>query len=194
MSTDITMETATRMALLEATLFLENEPITLAVLAERFEVSLETIGEDLLMLNQVLIERDSGLRVEVKTEGVASLVPRENLWAELSPYYGTQRAARLSRAAQETLAIIAYGQPITRKEVENIRGVAADTMLRLLMEKEFIEVVGRKEGPGRPSLYGTTKEFLNFFNLLSISGLPQMDEVNQFRFHEEIDNEDIENE
>ncbi len=186
---ELTMESARRIALLEATLFLENEPILISTLAERFEVSIDELAEDLLNLNQLLISRDSGLRVDVQEQGVAALIPDEVLWAELSPHYGTERAARLSRAAQETLAIIAYGQPITRKEIENIRGVSADNMLRLLMEKEFIEIVGRREGPGRPSLYGTTQEFLRFFNILSISGLPKMDEINQYRFEDNYEEE-----
>lgn len=186
---ELSMEASTRIRLLEATLFLENEPIELEILAERFEVTKEEIGENLLLLNQVLIDRDAGLRVDIHEQGVTQLIPAEDLWAELSPYYGTERAAKLSRAAQETLAIIAYGQPITRREIENIRGVSADNMLRLLMEKEFVQVVGRREGPGRPSLYGTTKEFLNFFNLLSISGLPKMDEINQYRFNDRYEEE-----
>ncbi len=178
----VNKETAKQLALLEATLYLENDPINLEILSERFERSVQEVGEDLLLLNSSLIERNSGLQVQVTEGGDVSLIPREDLWSDLSPYYGTERAARLSRAAQETLAIIAYGQPITRREIENIRGVSADNMLKLLFEKEFIKVVGRKDAPGRPSLYGTTREFLNFFNLSSISGLPKMDEINQYRF------------
>ncbi|MDD3941563.1 MAG: SMC-Scp complex subunit ScpB, partial [Sphaerochaetaceae bacterium] len=89
---------------------------------------------------------------------------------------------RLSKAALETLAIIAYSQPVTRRDVENIRGVASDNIVRLLREREYIKVVGRKDVPGHPCLYGTTKKFLFEFNLPSISALPKLSEIDQVRF------------
>ena len=82
----------------------------------------------------------------------------------------------------ETLSIIAYSQPITRAEIEAIRGVSADTMIRLLVEKELIKEVGRKDIPGKPVQFGTTKEFLKVFGLNSIADLPKMDETEQERF------------
>jgi segregation and condensation protein B len=82
----------------------------------------------------------------------------------------------------ETLSIIAYSQPITRAEIEAIRGVSADNMVRLLMERNLIRETGKKDVPGKPIQYGTTKEFLKFFRLNSIADLPKLDETESERF------------
>jgi len=87
------------------------------------------------------------------------------------------RPRRLSPAALETLAIIAYRQPVGRSEIEEIRGVAADGMLRMLQERGLIEVVGRGEGIGRPLLYGTTAAFLELLGLKELTGLPRVDQL-----------------
>ena len=81
-----------------------------------------------------------------------------------------------------TLSIIAYSQPITRAEIESIRHVNADNMMRLLLDRKFIKEVGKKDIPGKPVLYGTTNEFLEFFHLQSIADLPQLDEKESERF------------
>ena len=100
----------------------------------------------------------------------------------LKEVYGSKREGKLSKSAMETLAIIAYSQPITRAEIEQIRGVGVDNMIRLLIERNLIREVGKKEAPGRPVLFGTTKEFLKLFRLNSISELPKLDEDEQERF------------
>ena len=82
----------------------------------------------------------------------------------------------------ETLAIIAYSQPITRAEIESIRGVSAESMIKLLIGKNLIKVVGKKDAPGKPKQYGTTKEFLKMFQLKSISDLPKLKEADRVRF------------
>ena len=96
--------------------------------------------------------------------------------------YGEKNSGRLSRSAMETLSIIAYSQPITRGEIEAIRGVSADNMIRLLSERNFIKEVGRKDVPGRPIQFGTTKEFLKFFRLNTIADLPRLDDNEEERF------------
>ena len=87
--------------------------------------------------------------------------------------------ARLSQAALETLAIIAYKQPILRTEIESIRGVDVGGVLRLLLEKKLIKILGRKNVPGRPIIYGTTQRFLEVFSLKDISSLPTMEEIGE---------------
>jgi segregation and condensation protein B len=87
---------------------------------------------------------------------------------------------RLSKAAMETLAIIAYKQPILRNEIERLRGVDVGGILRTLMEKELIKIMGRKELPGRPLIYGTTKRFLEVFDLKDLSSLPKLKEIKDF--------------
>lgn len=94
--------------------------------------------------------------------------------------------SRLSRAALETLAIIAYKQPIIRQEIERLRGVDVGGILRMLLKKEVIRIVGRKPLPGRPIIYGTTGKFLEIFDLKDLSSLPSLKEI------EELGNEDVE--
>ena len=108
--------------------------------------------------------------------------PKKAYWESLRERYGRKNDKRLSRAALETLAIIAYTQPITKAEVENIRGVTADGMIKLLVEHSLIETAGKKDVPGKPVQYRTTREFLRVFRLASIADLPKMDELDQERF------------
>ncbi len=114
-----------------------------------------------------LVEVASGWRLQVRREYSAWL---GGLFAERPPRY--------SRALMETLALIAYRQPITRGEIEDVRGVAVSTnIIKTLMEREWIRVLGHREVPGRPALYGTTREFLDHFGLKSLDGLPPLAEV-----------------
>jgi segregation and condensation protein B len=109
----------------------------------------------------------SGWRIQV-VEEVSPWVSR--LWSE--------RPARYSRALMETLALIAYRQPITRGEIEDIRGVSVSSnIVKTLMEREWVRVVGQRDVPGKPSLYGTTREFLDYFNLKSLDELPTLAEI-----------------
>ncbi len=116
-----------------------------------------------------LIEVASGYRFEAKTEYVESLM-------RMNP----DRAPKYSRAVLEVLAIIAYRQPVTRGDVESIRGVALNpNAIRQLTEREWIDIVGIKETPGRPALYGTTKHFLNDFGLKSLAELPDVEKFEE---------------
>ncbi len=114
-----------------------------------------------------LVEVASGYRIQVR----AALAPWINrLWEERSPRY--------SRALLETLAIIAYRQPITRAEIEDIRGVAVSTnIVKTLLEREWVRVAGHRDVPGRPAVYTTTRQFLDYFNLKSLSDLPSLAEL-----------------
>ena len=108
--------------------------------------------------------------------------PKKMYWDNLREKYGKRNESRLSRAAMETLAIIAYSQPVTRSEVEAIRGVQADNMIQLLFEKNLIRKMGKKDVPGKPIQYGTTREFLKIFRLGSIAELPKLNESEAERF------------
>jgi segregation and condensation protein B len=108
--------------------------------------------------------------------------PKRQLWESLKGRYGKRNDNRLSRAALETLSIIAYSQPVTRGEIENLRGVSADNMIRLLLARNLIREAGKKEAPGKPLQYGTTKEFLKLFRLSSIADLPKLEEEDRERF------------
>ncbi|RMG56865.1 MAG: SMC-Scp complex subunit ScpB [Deltaproteobacteria bacterium] len=100
------------------------------------------------------------------------------------------RPPRLSRAALETLAIVAYRQPITRAEIEDLRGVDSQGAIKTLLERKLIRVVGKKEVPGRPFLFGTTKEFLETFSLESLNSLPSLEEIAEMLGHDEGEGEE----
>lgn len=167
--------------LVEAILFLESDPVTVDFLIKATGLAKEVLVEVLTILFKRYEEPLYGIEL-IQLGGGYLLSPKEELWELLKERYGKKNDQRLSRAALETLSIIAYRQPITRIEVENIRGVAADNMIRLLLSKNLIVEKGKKEVPGRPTLYATTKEFLKLFRIASIADLPKLDEVNSERF------------
>jgi segregation and condensation protein B len=108
--------------------------------------------------------------------------PKKELWEYLKDHYGRKNDSRLSRAALETLSIVAYSQPVTRGEIYNLRGAAPDNMIRLLLSRKLIREMGKKDAPGKPAQYGTTKEFLKLFRLASIADLPKLVEEDRERF------------
>jgi segregation and condensation protein B len=168
-------------ALIEAVLFMETEPMEASAIAKITQLSKEVVAQGLEMLKNKYAAEEHGIEL-VDVGGGWMLSPKKILWDTLKERYGKKNDARLSRAAMETLSIIAYSQPITRAEIEAIRGVAADGMMKILVARELIKEVGKKEAPGRPIQYGTTKEFLKLFRLSSIAELPKMDEEDQKRF------------
>ena len=168
-------------ALVEAVLFLESEPLNEKALASVTQLAVEVVQKCLVLLKEKYGQENSGVEL-AQIGGGWVLTPKKDLWNTLKERYGNKNGGKLSRSAIETLSIIAYSQPITRAEIEAIRGVAADNMIRLLMERNLIKEVGRKDVPGKPVQYGTTKEFLKFFRLNSIADLPKLDEEESERF------------
>ena len=168
-------------ALLEAIFFLEAEPLDDNSLSKISGLGLEVIEPVLVYLQEKYAKEDSGIEL-VQISGGWIISPKVELWSSLKERYGKKSDKRLSRSAMETLSIIAYSQPITRGEIEAIRGVSADNMIRLLLERELIKEVGKKDIPGKPTQYGTTKNFLKFFKLNSISDLPKLQETESERF------------
>lgn len=168
-------------ALVEAVLLLEVEPLDESSLARYTELNKEAVKKALEVLVKRYSADDYGIS-PMKIAGGWAFAPKERLWNSLKERYGRRRDERLSRAALETLSIIAYSQPLTKAEIENIRGVGADGMIRILKEKNLIGEIGRKDSPGRPVLYGTTQEFLKIFRLESIADLPRLDEHEQKKF------------
>jgi segregation and condensation protein B len=168
-------------SLIEAILFMETTPRDTATLSRISGLGVEAVDAVLEKLQEKYAAPDSGLDLLKVGEGVL-LNPRREHWDFLKERYGKKNEGRLSRAALETLAIVAYSQPVTRAEIEAFRGVSADNMIRLLMEKNLVREAGKKDVPGKPIQYGTTKEFLKFLKLNSIGDLPQPDEVLTERF------------
>ncbi|MGA2977481.1 MAG: SMC-Scp complex subunit ScpB [Spirochaetia bacterium] len=178
------MELSRDAALIEAVLLLENDPVELRKLAVITGLTPQAVEEALLQLRSALESDGHGLEI-VEIGGGFSFAPRKSFWEQLRERYGKSAENRLSKAALETLAIIAYSQPITRTEVEGIRGVSADGMIKLLMSRNFIREVGKKDVPGKPVQYGTTREFLKAFRLATISDLPKLDGLERERFEQE---------
>lgn len=165
----------TKKAALESLLFVSPDPLTLEVLCDVLELDegdVESLLEDLA---REFSARSHGIEV-LKVAGGWRFATKAEYAAEVEKVL-KPHAARMSRASLETLAIVAYRQPITRAEIEKIRGVSVDRMLNRLMEKNLIQEVGRKQLPGRPILYGTTLEFLEYFGMDTLEELPPLGEA-----------------
>lgn len=177
MTKDIEKETA----IVEAILFMEGEALDEGAIAKIGGLSKDTVVAALDNLSERYSSTDCGLELSRIGGGIMIAAKRE-YWENLKERYGKKSEARISRAAMETLAIIAYQQPVTRPEIEKIRGVPADNMVRLLIEKGLIREAGKKDIPGKPVMYGTTKEFLKLFRLNSIADLPKLSESDIEKF------------
>jgi segregation and condensation protein B len=168
-------------ALVEAILYLEADPLDEGAIARIAGLAKDVVNRALDNLGERYAGEDSGLELS-RIGGGIMISPKKEYWDNLKERYGRKNETRLSKAALETLSIIAYSQPITRSEIEAIRGVQADTMIRLLLEKGLVRETGKKDAPGKPIQYGTTREFLKFFRLESIADLPKLNESETDRF------------
>lgn len=164
-------------ARIEAILFVAPAPVTVAQLAEALEVPASEIEIGLQQLGRTL-QFSRGIRLQ-RHEGRYQLTSAPELAVEIEKFLGLEATARLSRAALETLAIVAYRQPITRPGVDAIRGVNSDGVMKSLLSKGLIQEIGRTEGPGRPILYGSTQDFLQHFGLNSLEDLPPFELLEQ---------------
>jgi len=163
-------------ALLESLLFVADAPASISQLASVLGVSPAQVEMALAELNGALSER--GIRLQ-RNGARVQLVTAPEAASVVERFLGLESQSRLSPAALETLAIIAYKQPVTRVEIEAIRGVNCDGVLRSLLSKGLIEEVGRLERAGRPVLYGTTFEFMQRFGLSSLSELPPLNQADE---------------
>ena len=164
-------------SVVEALLFVSDKPIVMeqfkAVLPE---LTPSQITELVKAVQDDYVQRNAGMAV-VEIAGGWQMLSNSHVAGYIREFYKTRTKEKLSRAGLETLAIIAYKQPVGRSEVEVIRGVNSDGTIAHLLNKGLIEIVGRKEVPGRPFLYGTTKAFLEYFGLNSLEGLPKIEEL-----------------
>ncbi len=164
--------------IIEALLFAENNPITLSRLAEISEGMPEDILKSIDELNKEYETSNRTFRIEKVANGFQLYtLPEYSHWVRnlyKSSYH------RLSRPALETLAIIIYNQPVTRPEIEKLRGVDCSGPLLTLLERKLVRIEGRAKKPGGPFLYGTGKEFLRYFGLASLNDLPSKDELQAF--------------
>jgi len=168
-------------ALVEAILYLESEPVDEGAVARISGLSKEAVKAALDNLSARYAASNSGLELS-HVGGAITITVKREYWENLKERYGKKNEGKISRAAMETLAIVAYSQPVTRAEIEKIRGVSADNMIRLLLEKGLVREAGKKDIPGRPVMYGTTKDFLKLFHLNSIADLPKLSESDREKF------------
>jgi segregation and condensation protein B len=164
-------------ATVEAILFSSDAPLTPAKLAQIAELpGQKAVRQAVATLNERYEQTRSSFRIESVAGGYQMLTLPE-YHDVLARLYKTRSESKLSQAAMETLAIIAYRQPILRADIEAIRGVACGEVLRGLMEKQMVKIVGRAEILGRPMLYGTTRRFLETFGLNDLQDLPRVEEL-----------------
>src|SRR5580765_1998263 len=178
MTRKTTMEFELLKRIVEAALLASSTPLSLPQLFTLFAEDELPSHDDLARALDELARDSEGRGIELKE--VASGF-RYQVRAEVNPWVSrlwTERQTRYSRAQLETLALIAYRQPITRGEIENIRGVAVSSnIIKTLEEREWIRTVGHRDVPGKPELFGTTRAFLDYFNLKSLDELPPLAEI-----------------
>jgi segregation and condensation protein B len=177
------MEIEALKSIVESLLFVAESPLTLQRLAEVIDgADKKEIAAALEQVKTELETNRRGVRMVEVAGGFQLRTPKEN--ADWVKKYLGGKPARMGRATLETLAIIAYRQPVTKAEVEAIRGVDVDGVVNTLAERNLIRAVGRKDVPGRPFLFGTTPEFLQLFNLKDLSELPTLKEMDEITLPE----------
>ena len=176
--------------LIESLFFDSESPIKLETLVKILpEWSEEVISEAILRIKAEYEEDSKG--IELVEVGGGYQFRTKSKWAEWVQRIKKAKTVKLSRSALETLAIVAYRQPVIRPLIEEIRGVDSGWVLRTLLEKGLVKIMGRKDIPGRPIVYGTTKTFLELFNLNTLSDLPTPKEIQPPSMPEEIPKEEI---
>lgn len=175
-----------KMAIVEALVFAAETPLTLERVADIFpELKKTEIAGLFNNLVEAYEVRGGGIVLREVAGGF-----RFQTRIEMAPWVGklkNTRPAALSSSAMETLAIVAYRQPVMKAEIDKIRGVDSGAALKGLLEKKIVKILGRKDVPGKPIIYGTTRKFLETFHLKDLSELPTLREMKDFRDSEQID-------
>ncbi len=163
---------------LEAALFAAGRPLTLEKLSELFPKRSRPEKQNLERVLEMLVADYEGRGIELKEVASGYRVQiKQSMNDWLTPLW-EERVPRYSRALLETLSLIAYRQPITRGDIEDVRGVAVTTsIIRTLLERDWVRVVGHRDVPGRPAMFGTTREFLDYFGLKKLDDLPPLSEI-----------------
>jgi segregation and condensation protein B len=164
-------ETNRNKAILEALLFASGEPLTIGAIAKATSLSEQNIREIIRELTADYRDRNSGVVIAEIADGYEMATDPE-LAAWIRRMKNVHVSNKLSQPSIETLSIIAYKQPITKVEIDQLRGVNSDAAVKSLLDKRLIKIIGKKESPGRPFLYSTTNEFLQYFGLKNLTELP----------------------
>ncbi|MCX8124361.1 MAG: SMC-Scp complex subunit ScpB [Spirochaetes bacterium] len=170
--------------IIEAILFVSADPVPLQFFTRQLGIDATQAKIIIDSLIDEYEDRDKGIKL-VEISGGYQFVTNPKFANTLRQVMGYKKKETLSKGMLETLAIIAYKQPIMLAEIEELRGVSSRMMVAALMRKNLIKPVGRKDVPGRPLLYGTTDEFLRYFGLNKLSDLPKLSEIKEFNFEEE---------
>jgi segregation and condensation protein B len=166
-------------AIIEALVFAAEEPVTLAELVELFPgTGEEVLAEAIETLTRSCQAPDRGLQI-IQVAGGHKMTTRAELGGWVRALFRSRNRRRLSAAALETLAIVAYRQPVTTPEIHSLRGTDPSAVLQNLLDKKLVRVVGRKKVVGKPFLYGTSRDFLNHFGLNSLADLPSIEEFGE---------------
>lgn len=177
-------------AIIEAALMAAGKPLSMANLQNLFQEEDRPSTSEIKVLLQSIKDRHQDSGIELKEVGSGY---RLQTRASLNPWLSKlweERPSRYSRAFMETLAIIAYKQPVTRAEIESIRGVSVSShIMKALLEREWIRIIGHREVPGKPAIYGSTKQFLDHFSLKSITELPALIEFQSFENNPQLQEE-----
>lgn len=158
-------------ARIEALLFVSPEMISTHQIANALNSSVREVEKSLDELDRLFANR--GVRLQRVSRSV-QLITAPELSADVQRFLDLEETSRLSRAALEVLAIVAYQEPVTRPQIDAVRGVNSDSVMRTLLRHGLVDEVGRTDGPGRPFIYATTSDFLNHFGLTSIEELPPL--------------------
>jgi len=178
------MEDLSKKSILEALIFISDRPLMVLEIKEVLDGTSDNEIKDIVnTLNQDYEQTDRSFRI-TETAGGYRMETEPKFGPWLKKLYKSRMKEKLTKPSLETLAIIAYRQPVTRAEIEAIRGVNADGVVRTLLERGLIKISGRKEAIGRPILYSTTREFLEHFGLTNIADLPKMEEMPEPKLEE----------
>nr|MBN2276840.1 SMC-Scp complex subunit ScpB [candidate division Zixibacteria bacterium] len=173
------LEMDIKLPLVESLILASPEPLPARKIADIVEdISSSDIEEIIDLLNRRYHENNMSFRIR-RIAGGYQIYIVESFARHVEELLTRRRSIRMTRAALETLAIIAYRQPVTKMDIEMIRGVASDSVIHTLLERKLVTMAGRSEAVGRPLLYKTTDEFLKFFNLNAIDDLPKMQEIEE---------------
>ncbi len=171
------MDDREKKSLLEALLLFSGESLTSSTLKAVTEIDEPEIGRLMEELISDYRNRDCGVLI-AEVAGGYRMITNPHFAPWIKKLKGSE-SSRLSPAALETLAIIAYKQPIIKAEIEQVRGVSSDGVIKTLLEKRLIKIMGKKEAPGKPLLYGTTREFLEHFGLKDLTELPTLRDLSR---------------
>jgi segregation and condensation protein B len=164
--------------IIEAILFVSGNSVSFEKLKKIIELTLDELREIIDEINIEYEENDHSLKIIEVASGF-QIVTRSEYSDWIRKFFGKKKIRHLPPSLLEVLSIIAYQQPITKAKIEHVRGVSCDVQLQNLMEKQMIQILGRAEELGRPKLYGTTKEFLEYFGLNNLKDLPDIKELNE---------------